>query len=413
MKENGLIQVLWVEDDPTVTKTYPLKAEIFDLQLVPFPCWDDAKIALERDYDRWSAIILDAKCKQHRESADNPVRFLGEALKDIAAFAKEKRRVIPWYILTGGAEFEVSDSITDDRMKWDTDWTMNSNKNFYSKNVDNEELFKRIRDHANKSAKLQIQEMYPDVFRQLSQLNTEVCEDILSILEAMHFPDSQPTFNPRHFFNPLRKALEYVFRAANSVGIIHDDFFKGGQVNINQCFMFLIGCPAEKLKYRYGKDGDRITPRYIQDMMSLIINLGNLNSHSIEDSHTTELSEEEVLNYDNYLRNNGVDSRLLIFSLALQMCEIVRWMNQYIEDHPNKEDNLKKNIPLNNNKTIFEGYIEKHDGIFHIGEDYSVLLKREELLGKKVQILNCIPNTNPKTQKYKYFVREIDFKLIE
>ena len=58
MKENGLIQVLWVEDDPTVTKTYPLKAEIFDLQLVPFPCWDDAKIALERDYDKSCLTLI-------------------------------------------------------------------------------------------------------------------------------------------------------------------------------------------------------------------------------------------------------------------------------------------------------------------------------------------------------------------
>lgn len=31
-----LIQVLWVEDDPIVIEKYPLKAENFDLQLVPF-----------------------------------------------------------------------------------------------------------------------------------------------------------------------------------------------------------------------------------------------------------------------------------------------------------------------------------------------------------------------------------------
>ena len=62
MKAYDLVQVLWVEDDPNVTKSYPLKAESFDLELVPYPCWDDAKAALEGDYDRWSAIILDAKC---------------------------------------------------------------------------------------------------------------------------------------------------------------------------------------------------------------------------------------------------------------------------------------------------------------------------------------------------------------
>ena len=55
-----LIQVLWVEDDPMVIENYPLKAENFGLQLVDFPCWDAAQAALENDFDRWSAIILDA-----------------------------------------------------------------------------------------------------------------------------------------------------------------------------------------------------------------------------------------------------------------------------------------------------------------------------------------------------------------
>ena len=59
MRAYDLIQVLWVEDDPNVTDSYPQEAEIYGLELVSFPCWDDAKEALVRDFDRWSAIILD------------------------------------------------------------------------------------------------------------------------------------------------------------------------------------------------------------------------------------------------------------------------------------------------------------------------------------------------------------------
>lgn len=131
-----LIQVLWVEDDPKVIQSYPIEAESKGLQLEQFSCWDDAKVALEDDYDRWSAIILDAKCKHHRDSADNAVKFLGAALKDIAVISKEKRRVIPWYVLTGGAESEVSDAIMEDREEWDSDWTVIKNRNFYTKSED-------------------------------------------------------------------------------------------------------------------------------------------------------------------------------------------------------------------------------------------------------------------------------------
>lgn len=45
---------------------------------------------MEEDFDRWSAIILDAKCKQHKDSADNAIKFLGEALKDISKLSERK-----------------------------------------------------------------------------------------------------------------------------------------------------------------------------------------------------------------------------------------------------------------------------------------------------------------------------------
>ncbi len=409
MKENDLIQVLWVEDDPKVTKAYPLKAETFGLELVASSCWDDAKAKLEGDYNRWAAIILDAKCKQHRDSVDNAVRFLGEALKDIASLSKEKKRIIPWYVLTGGAESEVSDSITDDRMKWDADWTDSSKKKYYSKDTDTEALYSRIKDHANKSPRIQIQEMYRKNYEQLLLLNKDVCEDILTILEAIHFPDSHPDFNPRLYYNPLRKALEYVFRLTQPVSIIPDVFFKDGIVNLNQCFMFLIGREAEKLGYKH-RDGG-ITPRHIQDMMSLIINLGNANSHSFVPSHATELSEEEIQLFDNHIKTIGGNSKLLIFSIALQFCEILQWMNSYIVKNSDKDKNRELWVPLK--LSLPEGIVEKDDGVFHIGEDYSVLIKNKALLGKKVQIINYSLNTNPRIKKYKFFVHEHDLKVLD
>lgn len=425
MYNNDLIQVLWVEDDPGVTETYPGKAEYFGLELVPYPCWDDAKVALEKEYDRWAAIILDAKCKQHRESADNAVRFLGEALKDIATICKERRRVIPWYVLTGGAESEVSDSITDDRLQWDGDWTKVNHKKYYSKNVDNEALYERIKSHAQKSTKIQILELYRETFDYLSSLGREVCEDISVILEAMHFPETHPNFTPRLFYNPMRKALEGVFRLAGKVDIIPNVFFAGGIVNLNQCFMFLIGRDAEKLGYRYGAFGEKIVPRHIQDIMSLIINLGNSNSHSTETSHSTELNEEEIQKYDKHIIALGGNSRLLIFSIALQLCEVTQWMNHYIEKHPDKEKNREKWVkidikPEEKKEKWYDimdceliGSLEEHEGVFHMGTKFSVLLKHKEWLGKTIKVLNYVANTNPKTNKYPFFIREQDFELLD
>ena len=70
MDTNDLIQVLWIEDDPEVTSSFPLEAESEGIQLVPYGCWDDGYAALLREYDRWQAIVLDAKCKYHKDSRD-------------------------------------------------------------------------------------------------------------------------------------------------------------------------------------------------------------------------------------------------------------------------------------------------------------------------------------------------------
>lgn len=116
----GLIQVLWIEDDPVVTNSYPAEAEQYDLQLVHFPCWDDAKVALESDFNRWEAIILDAKCKVHAGSTDNAPQFLGNVILGITSICQKKQRPIPWYVLTGDGSKEVLDSIPENRqgMGW-------------------------------------------------------------------------------------------------------------------------------------------------------------------------------------------------------------------------------------------------------------------------------------------------------
>ena len=410
-----LIQVLWVENDPEVTENYPVKAVTFGLQLEAYPCWDDARIALEKEFDRWSAIILDAKCIYHRGDDDDVKVFLRETLDDISTICERRGRIIPWYVLTAGDTSEVSDYINDKRLKWDGDWTEKRHKKYYSKNTDNEDLYIRIREHAQVSYRIQIQQIYQDICDNLMLLGKESRDDILTILETMHFPKSHPDFKPRLYYNPLRKALESVYRLAGKAGIIHNDFFKGGQVNINQCYMFLIGFPAEKIGY---KAAERIAPRHIQEMMSLIMNIGNVNSHSIDESLPTELSEVEILGYERHIEQSGTNSKYLVFSMALQLCEILRWMKNYIARNPNIEKNLKKCVPIEKvekdgvNETELIGILEEHQGICHMGSKFSVLLKHKEWLGKKIKIQHYIDNTNPKTQKYPYFVREEDFELI-
>lgn len=279
-----LTQVLWVEDDPVVIEQYPLKAENFDLQLVAYPCWDDAKAALENDFDRWSAIILDAKCKYHRDSEDNAVVFLREALKDIAIICGKRGRIIPWYILTGGDTTEVSDSINDERMKWDFDW----NKKYYSKNTDNDMLYRRIRNHARISPRLQIQQMYyKDVFDAIKELdlNDNVEFFLEDLLSEIHFPElDNKDYNDK--YKKVRQIVEYIFRSMMQKGLLPPQC----KINLTSSNRILSG---QNIMEGKGSDAvviveveKAVLPKIIQDNIIHMIHTAGSDVHSEEGADT-------------------------------------------------------------------------------------------------------------------------------
>lgn len=328
-----LIQVLWVEDDPMVIEKYPLKAENFGLQLVAFPCWDEAKAALENDFDRWSAIILDAKCKYHRDSEDNAVRFLGRALNDIALICERKKRIIPWYVLTGGDAEEVSDSINDDRMKWDADWTNHTHKEYYSKNVDNEMLYQRIKVHARKSPRIQIEQMYKDVFDAIEELNLNVDVEVYleDLLAEIHFPElDSKDYNDK--YKKVRKIVEYIYRSMMQKGLLPYQY----KINLTSSNRILSGQNITE-----GKGNDAVVivevektvfPKIIQDNIIHMIHTAGADGHTEDDKDTNTKHIEE------YLKDVGNTSYLLK-SYALQLCDIILWYKNYIDKHNDEEIN--------------------------------------------------------------------------
>ena len=335
MRAYDLIQVLWVEDDPKVTESYPLKAENFDLELVPFPCWDDAKAALEGDYDRWSAIILDAKCKHHRDSKDSAIVFLREALKDISVMSEKFGRVIPWYILTGGDENDVSDSINEERLKWDKDWTDSYNKKYYSKNIDNEMLFRRIRYHANISPRVQIAKMYQNVFDAITECEMDVNSSIAmeDLLVPIHFPNIiEPTdYNDK--FEKARTVLEYIFRSMSLHGILPD---WGKQVNLQWSSCLLSGMSAIR-KDDKGNDvvviecKKQILPAVLKEALRGMTRVITAFCHS-DNKEEKDVKKEEYFGLVD-------DSTLLLKSFTFQFCDLILWYKNYLRENDDVEQN--------------------------------------------------------------------------
>ena len=370
MEQKEEYNVIWIDDEwDTIGKSFiQICEKRHKIYIKAFKTRREGMAALEQNLKFWDAVILDAKAYNNssaNEVAD--VDGLYEAIRQIERL--KLKRHIPYFVLTRQPD------LMDDRM------FEKSVGKFYKKDSEGQnKLISDLKEEVSKSTRFRIKTIYHDAVEQLYDLDCEeTIEDIVDILESMHYPEL--TFTPKLYFNPLRQALEYIFRAANKVGVIPDDFFPSDNVNLNQCFMFLKGNDADKIGIRFGSFGDRLIPRDIENMMGLIINLGNVNSHS-------KLSESEILETEKRFIKEGINSHYIIFSMALQLCEIAYWMNQYISEHPNKEDNLLKckQIQKDDGKCdSLKGKINKERTRVHFSSNY-IIDKSHGFMGNNTPI---------------------------
>lgn len=340
MSIDNLFQVLWVENDPEVLDSYPLEAENYDLQLVPFTSWEVAEKALCDDYSRWDAIILDAKCQYKHDDVDKANRFLTQVTNKLEKLTRDYGRRINWYILSGQSEDSISDLIPDTRKEWDGDWT----KGFYSKNMDRELLFKRISIHIRKKYDFIIMnDLYPKVFRAIEKLKLpdDVYIWMKELLIPIHYPGELADRDYNNRFKDLRKILEHIFRSMIDNGIVPPIFEsnkteKEDALNLSGISLFL----ANKLKDReilanvyYVVTEKEILPKLLQEVVKNIIFATGSAVHTAREN-----KDGKIKVYDQYLPFMDGSTNLLK-SYVFSMCDLILWYSKYLDLHPDKERN--------------------------------------------------------------------------
>ena len=336
--------VIWIDDEwdtrgASFIETCKLRHQIY---ISAYKTRKEGIAALERNLKHWDAVILDAKAYNNSTDCEvTDVDGLYAARERLIELRQQ--RYIPFFVFTRQPD------LFDNRM------FEKSVGKFYKKDLEGQkQLIVDLKDEVSKSSRFQIKTIYYDRIEVLKEISVETCEDIVDILEAMHHPELP--FTPKYHFNPLRQALEYIFRAAIKAGIIPDDFAKTGNVNLHQCYTFLKGGEPDWIRIRYGQPGEFVIPTHIQNMMYLVIELGNKNSHS-------KLTDLEILEVENRILNEGINSKYLVYSMALQLCEIAAWMNRYISDHPNREKNLEMCKPLIGSEDEKQTIVKDEKGI--------------------------------------------------
>lgn len=354
------IQVLWVENDPKITEAYPREAEMREgIELYAYPSWEEAEEALESDYARWDAIILDAKCCYRKNDADLATRFLVNVFRRIEYFAKVKKQTLPWYVLSGQGEEDIHDLIPE-KIEWDSDWEKISHRRFYSKNDkvtiggkemhERHALFSRIKTqviHNNQQMRIEYDE-YPDVFRALDKMGLE-CEvgfHLMPLLEPIHFKGTDNADYNRRYVD-LRKSLENIFRHMIGKGLLPDGIIsknKKENVNLSWSSLFLGAEQPETpenvrdsseqkfwSKYERLTDGPILPKQLAYWLKSAIFQAGGA-------VHSSTGDEEIIMNLDKYLPHVS-NSPYMLRSLAMGLCDLILWYDNFLIANPDEEMN--------------------------------------------------------------------------
>lgn len=333
MEEQKFIDVLWVEDQVTLHKAYQEEAAGHGLLLTPYTSWEEALKALNEDYEKWSAIILDAKCKFKKDDVDKADKFLVRVQTELFSMYEANKRVIPYFVLSAGtADMGDLDSlIFKEKMIWDASWP----KSYYSKNLDRETLYDRIVVKHKESYITQVKTvLYPAVFSTIEdlKLDTLVADHLADLLVPISFPKLMDN-NYIDKLYKCRKIMEGIFRSMISNGLLPETMLKSGsksEVNLSHSSLILAG--------NYGKNkvpnveviGDPVfTPIISENVKNLIFNIG---AHL----HTQEDNNNWVRNTTKYFKY--VKSTYLLQAMALHLCDLILYYKSYMDEHPDLDE---------------------------------------------------------------------------
>lgn len=381
------MKVLWLEDEFDQPK---LQGTIVKAQKNGFII-DNCKTAQEFldkiDKKEWDAIILDVIGKRNTESELGQDGFDLVFDKVLADYKDE-----PWFVFSGQTEITKKDSNIRGRLL-----ARHSMRSFakvlYVKGENNDELFEDIKSAVEDKPKWKIRQRYSSVFEACTEkyIGDSVINELTDILLDIH---GHKEINPKVYFTQLRIILEYVFRAANKIGLLHDVCIDGnGKVNLTESSHFLAGELANLLHVKCLKAH---FPKILAD------NIKNLLFVTGGASHTTVVEDKDIINFQSY--TNDVKTPYLLYSLTYIICDVLIWYKQYADT--NSDVSINKSLWIFLPKVGDKLEIKTDaDGNFHCG-DFCLVDKIQgaSLIGADVTIIRLNNNTDKKTNaKYPYF----------
>ncbi len=337
---------------------------------------------------RIDAVIVDANftARDFTPSDETIVSGLRKAMMLIGEY-----RHLPFYLYT--QRVNLSDLVDEDELSYFKD----NNAIFNKGNTPLPLLLNRIKNDVDKinSVEFQIDNQFKEELLCCKTFDKQSNGDSYRLIRSLLIKSQENDLQgAEKHLNEFRTLLENMNTVASNFGIVP----KG--LSLNDFSKFLCGHNDSKFILN-----DDILPKSLYEILRYVIRLTQDGSHDKPDL------QYEIRRY--IYETHDV---LIIRSILFAVIEIISWFTRYLEEHPDKEQNMKKYIKNEDaSDDKLEGIIRLDEkGYCHIDNKYSVLIKNRKLIGKKVIILKSKENTNNNTKKYyPLFVREEDLQLIE
>jgi hypothetical protein len=301
-----LYNILWIDDQHEELSALHRTAIDYGIKLFPYKSMNGGCGELEKNYNLYDAILLDAKFFENEDDVPGTedTKWVHQAKDRILQLGKK----FEYFVLTGQAKAYASEEFN------------NAFKFVFEKgkSEDLDELFERLVKAADSQIETQIRHENAKLFEVLKNYDIEVTKTILQILKGIKIGGSN--FDDQLYFTQLRIILEHIFRKANSIGLLHNACVQQGnnKVNLTESCLFLSGFDTKHLNVSC-----TIThfPKLIAENVKNIIHTTGAASHTA--------NVDVTQNIDIQAYRNEITSPYLLYSLAFQLMDILLWYDSY------------------------------------------------------------------------------------
>ena len=308
--------ILWIDDehDHPEMETFMIQAETLGIILHGFSNFKEGFAYLNDNINHYDAILLDALFLENENSETVNKKGLGASIAKIHELKSKK--VFPFFVLSGQPTFtEKENDILE----------ANNLKCYNKKNPEDvKDLLHDIKAESDMQTDLQIKHENQLLFEILNEYPDSARDTFIAIFRGLKGFDNH--FDDQLYFTQLRIILETLFRKANACGLLHDKCVQvnGNQVNLTESCLFLSGQDTNHLK---------VTCSVTHFPKLIANNVKNIIHTTGAASHTSVVDITENIHIQAYRRD--VNTPYLLYSLALQLMDVLIWFHKYMKSNNN------------------------------------------------------------------------------